>query len=144
MGGDDDPVAVPPSLVALAICSRESGPGCYLEAPGWHLSRVGDLGMGTSARDAGGEGRGCLARVTNVSPSRHLPGLAWTCWDLPGSEVTLSVRSHCPEIGSWIAIFTRGAESERGVPTGVAKGAECGPPSPGLGTPQLPTGTLGW
>lgn len=145
MGGDRDPAPVPPSLVALAICSHESGRACYLGAPGWHLSRVGDLRMGTSARDAGGKGRRVSGQGDGTCPPPAtcpgLPGHAGTCLAV---RSPLSVCSDCPEIGSWISIFTRGAESERRVPTGVATGTECGPPAPGLGTAQLPTGTLGW
>lgn len=90
MGGDDDPALVPPSLVALAIRSHESGRGCYLEAPGWHLSRVGDLRMGTSGRDAGGEGWGVSGRADGTCPSPT------TCPGLPGHAGTcLAVRSPC-------------------------------------------------
>lgn len=75
------PRSLPPSWVALAICSRDSGPGCYLQAPGWHLSRAGDLRMGTWARDAGGRAGGCLLSVTERVP---LPPPAQACLDMLG------------------------------------------------------------
>lgn len=65
---------------------------------------------------------------------RYLPGLAWTCWDLPCNEVTLFTRSHCQQIGSWISIFTRGCSVWVGSGAGrrilVAPRMERGPPQP--------------
>lgn len=81
--------------------------------------------MGARRRRGGlaGGRSGCHS----LSPTRYLPGLVWTCWDLPGSEVTLFVR--CQEIGNWISIFTQRCS----VWVGVALGVERGPPSPPAG-----------
>lgn len=72
-----------------------------------------------------------------MSPVCYLPGLAWTCWDLPHNEVTLFMCSDCREIGSWISIFTRGCSvwvgSGAGWRVGAAPGAERGPTSPQAG-----------
>lgn len=77
--------------------------------------------MGARRRRGGlaGDWSGCH----RLSPTRYLPGLAWTCWDLPGGEVTLLVR--CQEIGNCMSIFTQRCS----VWVGVALGMERGPTS---------------